>query len=505
MRRPGLIQLSSPVQGPSPPQESNVVQGNNGKVAGNSPVFARAQKKNRPGVFAKLLEGLTVKLKTGATGSVNAETGKVSPNGVKNSTQRVASNAKKGLNFPFSTEFSGGEALDAGFLAAFRQDIRPEQLEALQAESEDLFPAQMGKKSLIPWEDSLREIHLKDDFPNLSAIRSSRSIVNEAGEQPSDLDTSGNRPAKTGLEQPGLPEDKAKNARNVDFRDSAFREMKAEIPQTQVSLAKATLDSGQILQGTEAEAPKYSESRGKRGRDRLSSTNFPLEVRDLRTGEGKISTLAENGAGLREAGTLNSRLQNVEIEIPVDVNLHEGKGEGVGTMAGRAGDSTVTAFEDVLAAQLRGNLSTDIVRNAAVIVRNGGEGTIRLSLRPASLGDVKIRLEMTENKITGHIILQSNEALRAFERELPVLEKAFRDSGFSETNLQMYLAQDGGNYGGQKQDQEGDFLNHVMAAALYEAESGWSGLEALSDSGEPNSGGMGLPFSPGRTPVNLFV
>ena len=79
---------------------------------------------------------------------------------------------------------------------------------------------------------------------------------------------------------------------------------------------------------------------------------------------------------------------------------------------------------------------------------------------------------MTENKITGHIIVESNEALRAFERELPVLEKAFQDSGFSETNLDMFLAQDnGGNNPGQ--NQEGDFnrFPSEMAVSRYESEA----------------------------------
>jgi flagellar hook-length control protein FliK len=173
---------------------------------------------------------------------------------------------------------------------------------------------------------------------------------------------------------------------------------------------------------------------------------------------------------------------------------HEG---GPEARSGSA-SSQYTSFEDALARELRGNLSLDIVRHAAVIVRSGGEGSIRLSLHPASLGDVKIRLEMTENKITGRIIVESSEALRAFERELPVLEKAFKDSGFSETNLEMSLAQDEWNFAGQQEPRERDFLDQVLAASRYEAET-----DRIEDT--PAEGGALLSDSAARTSVNMLV
>jgi len=98
--------------------------------------------------------------------------------------------------------------------------------------------------------------------------------------------------------------------------------------------------------------------------------------------------------------------------------------------------------------------------------------TIKIALHPETLGNVKIRLEMTENKITGHIIVESSEALRAFERELPVLEKAFQDSGFRETNLDMFLAQDNSNFN-QNRRQDEDFLlfPSEVAGSRYESET----------------------------------
>jgi hypothetical protein len=102
---------------------------------------------------------------------------------------------------------------------------------------------------------------------------------------------------------------------------------------------------------------------------------------------------------------------------------------------------------------------------------NGGlaEGTIRLALKPESLGNVKIRLEMAENKITGRIFVESEEALRAFEREIASLEKAFRDSGFDAANLEMSLASDGRGAEQWQGTEASQSLSRLIAASRYDA------------------------------------
>jgi flagellar hook-length control protein FliK len=105
-----------------------------------------------------------------------------------------------------------------------------------------------------------------------------------------------------------------------------------------------------------------------------------------------------------------------------------------------------------------------------MVLKDGGEGLIRLSLKPESLGNVKIRLELSENKIAGHIIVENSDALRAFERELPVLEAAFKDSGFSGASLE--LAQNSADEAGGQRNREGvPFYSERLAASGYEASS----------------------------------
>jgi len=244
----------------------------------------------------------------------------------------------------------------------------------------------------------------------------------------------------------------------------------------------------------EGDRSAFSQIREKRGRANI-------EVRDLRTGSAQDAARAgETIADVsRSIGYDALRPASHEIELPVNLKLSALSGDALeGRKTGHE-FSQSRFLEDALARELRGNLSGDIVKNASLIIRNGGEGTIRLALNPASLGQVKIHLEMTENKIMGHIIVESNEALRAFQKELAVLERAFRDSGFIETSLDMSLAQDSRDFGAGRDRQEETMPAFDLgAASRYEAGSGLAEDSFVSD-------GAILSDSPERKSINLFI
>ena len=232
--------------------------------------------------------------------------------------------------------------------------------------------------------------------------------------------------------------------------------------------------AGDVL-SRQADARKAAGSE-KEGRSRLEEARsrdrrkaVTLEVRDFRGAGATVETAGKDSAGqmrvtaegrmpsgaaTREI-TLEVRMPNQVHETPAALNSWEAKAS--------------QAFESMLARELHQNLNNDIVRHASVMLRDGNEGTIRLALKPESLGNVKIHLEMAENRITGHIFVESEEALRAFEREIASLEKAFRDSGFEGADLEMSLAADGRE---QQQWQEADASRSLpwqFAASRYDA------------------------------------
>jgi flagellar hook-length control protein FliK len=102
---------------------------------------------------------------------------------------------------------------------------------------------------------------------------------------------------------------------------------------------------------------------------------------------------------------------------------------------------------------------------------------------------------MAENRITGHIIVESEEALRAFEREISSLEQAFRDSGFEGANLEMSLAADGREAQQQWQEAEASrFLSGQIAASRYDATVERMDMPLILD-----------PYQQGTRAINVLV
>ncbi|HRS02790.1 MAG TPA: flagellar hook-length control protein FliK, partial [Treponema sp.] len=128
------------------------------------------------------------------------------------------------------------------------------------------------------------------------------------------------------------------------------------------------------------------------------------------------------------------------------------------------------SFQDMLAQELRTSMNGDIVRHASMVLKDGGEGLIRLNLKPESLGNVRIKLEMADNRVTGHILVETEEALRAFEKEIHSLEQAFKDGGFQGASLEVSVSADGRGAGTfqQGQTQQQPFYSERLAANTYD-------------------------------------
>jgi hypothetical protein len=187
---------------------------------------------------------------------------------------------------------------------------------------------------------------------------------------------------------------------------------------------------------------RLDEARDKR-KDKIT-----FEVRDLRT-DTQVSGLTE------KAGTKASAEIQMELRLPNHISSNSE------AIQQTAEFKTGSALENLLARELHQNFNGDIVRHASMILRDEGAGTIRLALKPESLGNVKIRLELAENKITGQIVVESEEALSAFRREVHALEQAFRETGFNSANLNLSLEN-------RKADEQVQDFMPRMAASRYD-------------------------------------
>ena len=107
------------------------------------------------------------------------------------------------------------------------------------------------------------------------------------------------------------------------------------------------------------------------------------------------------------------------------------------------------------ASMLSKELSTsagDIVKTGSIVLQNNGKGSINLILHPEQLGNVKIKLELSENQISGKIVVASREAYEAFKENISVIKEAFAASGFETGGFELAWGGKGNDGNPNRQD-----------------------------------------------------
>jgi flagellar hook-length control protein FliK len=220
-----------------------------------------------------------------------------------------------------------------------------------------------------------------------------------------------------------------------------------------------------VLRQAQAGSPVSDAKEDPRGRSQKRGA--AAEIRDIR-----LAAVQSDASGT-SANSIETRpvAENGSKDVVFEVRLanHNGNSNAATTWESR----TPHALENMLSRELNQQLNGEIVRQASLVLRDANSGTIRLALKPETLGDVKIRLEMAENKITGYIVVESEEAMRAFEREMDSLQRQFIEAGFEGAQLEMSLSDGGAEHQLQDPENEG-FLPGRIAASRYD-DSGASG------------------------------
>ncbi len=169
------------------------------------------------------------------------------------------------------------------------------------------------------------------------------------------------------------------------------------------------------------------------------------------TGEGKVEgnfvhSISYDGNG------------NATLDMSLQQNL-TGIQNPTGTIINADGSvqqhtvSNAQHFGTMLSSELQSN-SSELVKTGSIILRDGNQGSINLILHPEELGNVKIRLEISDNVLTGRITVASEEAYNAFKENLGSLKEAFDANGFDTAGFDLAWSgedqagdqeQDGGN------------------------------------------------------------
>jgi flagellar hook-length control protein FliK len=166
--------------------------------------------------------------------------------------------------------------------------------------------------------------------------------------------------------------------------------------------------------------------------DRRDRKSF-INVRDERT---DAAAQVQNQSPLVKTTEITGDNQaNMTIGFRTDGTAHSTAGETSKLSEKR--DSDGQNFSSMLSQELKNN-AADFVKTGQIVLKNNNEGLIRLTLHPESLGSVKISLELSgDRKISGKIVVSSQEAYDAFNENLDGLSDAFVQGGFESAGFDL--------------------------------------------------------------------
>ena len=118
----------------------------------------------------------------------------------------------------------------------------------------------------------------------------------------------------------------------------------------------------------------------------------------------------------------------------------------------QAAGASGSNFQAMLNQQVEQNVP-EFVKAGNIVLRDNKSGSINMVLKPESLGNIKINLELSDKVITGQIVVQSQEAYDAMKENIDSLKQAFEKSGFEQANFNLSFANNGTGNGSFSQNQ----------------------------------------------------
>ena len=91
---------------------------------------------------------------------------------------------------------------------------------------------------------------------------------------------------------------------------------------------------------------------------------------------------------------------------------------------------------------LKQTLPTEIVRQSTFVLRGSDSGEIRLILKPENLGQVKVNVELQDNRVAAKIVVDSQAVREVLEQQMGHLKDQFLEQGFSDASVEVFVRQD---------------------------------------------------------------
>ncbi|MCQ2584844.1 MAG: flagellar hook-length control protein FliK [Treponema sp.] len=195
--------------------------------------------------------------------------------------------------------------------------------------------------------------------------------------------------------------------------------------------------------------------------DKLKSK---INVTDLRTEKEPVEKTVLDNAEPKMKVTMTGN-----DSATIEMNLQSAQGnisESVLSSNAQVAASDGSNFQAMLNNQIQANAS-EIVQTGNIILKDNNKGTINLVLHPDDIGSVKMTLSLDGDKITGHIAVNTKEALEVFKNNAESLREAFMKNGYENASFEVSYNSSGNSSGQQFAEQEQQNQNAFYGRREY--------------------------------------
>ena len=265
-------------------------------------------------------------------------------------------------------------------------------------------------------------------------------------------------------------------------RDQKTDQKKKAAPPLSVALAAVQSGAGamrslQESPSSEVKADLSQQLPGSSKAVAAQQTQPVLRVVDLRTkatrsGGAAASSAEESATAAKSAATATTDAKEQNASFMQRLSGARDSSVAVAEKpAPAASAQTQTPLE-----RLRDMAGSELAQATNLILKDGG-GEIRLLLKPESLGSVRIRMNVVDNRIEGTIVVDSAAVKHVFDGSVDALRRALTAEGFQTGSLSVSVGGQGADPGDHQQRQA---LAAVQRVAVQGFESTIPGIETMS-------------------------
>ncbi|MCR5217501.1 flagellar hook-length control protein FliK [Treponema sp.] len=214
----------------------------------------------------------------------------------------------------------------------------------------------------------------------------------------------------------------------------------------------------------EGEAPFFTEDL----KNAQQKKEGVFTIFDNRSPDEKVSAIEENTQLKVEI----SEKESSSLDMTLNLNQQH-VNQNLTSSVSQTAAADGSTFQQMLSQTISHN-APEFVKAGNIVLRDNNNGSINMILKPESLGNVKVSLQLSDKVITGQIVVATKEAFEAFKENLDTLRQAFQQSGFEDAQFNLTFSDNSqsGAFAGQQnpQQQNSQFYSNKAYSGFVQVE-----------------------------------